>query len=163
MRFAHPAENSVATLIVRKSVATIQPRLALAHGRGMYWNLTGHKPPRSGNIPPDREDWPSLAAVISKFRSAAGGLPRSIRLPYPMVDNGTLQAGEYGGWLGAKYDPIVMRTPAGKEFDGYSRTLGSSVLELGRTHGTIRAVQPISMPRYFKRSAYLHPPKSMTR
>ena len=36
-----------------------------AHGRGMYWNMTGHKPPRAGNIPPKPEDWPSLAAMIS--------------------------------------------------------------------------------------------------
>src|SRR5690349_1790219 len=29
-----------------------------AHGRGMYWNLTGHAPPRAGNIPPLPGDWP---------------------------------------------------------------------------------------------------------
>ena len=29
-----------------------------AHGRGMYWNLTGHRPPRAGNIPPAPDDWP---------------------------------------------------------------------------------------------------------
>lgn len=102
-----------------------------AHGRGMYWNLTGHKPPRSGNIPPMRDDWPTLAAMISKLRSPPRGVPSAIRLPYPMVDNGTLQAGEYGGWLGPKYDPIVMRTPSGEPFGGVSRTLGSEVLELG--------------------------------
>lgn len=103
-----------------------------AHGRGMYWNMTGHKPPenRPGNIPPERGDWPSLAAMVSKFRDAPRGVPRSVRLPYPMVDNGTLQAGEYGGWLGAEYDPIVMRTPAGTEYGGVSRTLGSQVLNL---------------------------------
>lgn len=102
-----------------------------AHGRGMYWNLTGHKPPRSGNIPPMRNDWPTLAAMISRLRKPPNGLPAAVRLPYPMVDNGTLQAGEYGGWLGAKYDPIVMRTPSGDPFGGVSRTLGSEVLELG--------------------------------
>lgn len=103
-----------------------------AHGRGMYWNMTGHKPPenRPGNIPPVRSDWPSLAAMVSKFRDAPRGVPRSVRLPYPMVDNGTLQAGEYGGWLGAEWDPIVMRTPAGAEYGGVSRTLGSQVLDL---------------------------------
>jgi hypothetical protein len=103
-----------------------------AHGRGMYWNMTGHKPPekRPGNIPPERGDWPSLAAMVSKFHESPKGVPRSVRLPYPMVDNGTLQAGEYGGWLGSEYDPIVMRTPAGKEFGGVSRTLGSQVLDL---------------------------------
>ncbi|MFP6762914.1 MAG: DUF1501 domain-containing protein [Planctomycetaceae bacterium] len=103
-----------------------------AHGRGMYWNMTGHRPPekRPGNIPPVSSDWPSLAAMVSHFREAPQGVPRSVRLPYPMVDNGTLQAGEYGGWLGTTYDPIVMRTPSGKEYGGVSRTLGSQVLDL---------------------------------
>jgi hypothetical protein len=102
-----------------------------AHGRGMYWNLTGHKPPRAGNIPPMRGDWPSLAAMVSRFRTAPRAVPAAVRLPYPMVDNGTLQAGEFGGWLGAKYDPIVIRTPAGTPYGGVSRSLGSQVLNLG--------------------------------
>ncbi len=100
------------------------------HGRGMYWNLTGHKPPRAANIPPMRDDWPSIAAVISKFRNAPRGVPNAVRLPYPMVDNDTLQAGEYGGWLGVKYDPIVLRPSSGLPFDGSSRTLGAEVLNL---------------------------------
>ena len=101
-----------------------------AHGRGMYWNLTGHKPPRAGNIPPMRDDWPSLPAMVSRFRTAPRGVPAAVRLPYPLVDNGTLQAGEYGGWLGVQSDPIVMRTPSGDPFDGVSRSLGSEVLNL---------------------------------
>jgi hypothetical protein len=106
-----------------------------AHGRGMYWNITGHKPPRAGNIPPERSDWPSLPAMISKFRSAPRGVPTAVRLPYPLVDNGTLQAGEYGGWLGGQYDPIVIRTPSGEPYGGVSRTLGSEVLNLGDIDG----------------------------
>jgi len=102
-----------------------------AHGRGMYWNITGHKPPRAGNISPEPSDWPSLAAMVSKLRSAPRGVPTAVRLPYPMVDNNTLQAGEYGGWLGVKYDPIVLRTPSGEPYGGVSRTLGSEVLKLG--------------------------------
>lgn len=101
-----------------------------AHGRGMYWNLTGHRPPRAGNIPPMREDWPSLPAMVSKLRPAPQGVPAAVRLPYPMVDNGTLQAGEYAGWLGPKYDPIVMRPRGGQPYGGVSRTLGSEVLHL---------------------------------
>ncbi len=102
-----------------------------AHGRGMYWNLTGHRPPRAGNIAPESGDWPSIAAMVSNFRTAPKGVPNSVRLPYPMVDNGTLQAGEYGGFLGTKFDPIVIRTPSGEEFGGVSRALGSQVLKLG--------------------------------
>ena len=102
-----------------------------AHGRGMYWNLTGHRPPREGNIPPMPGDWPSLPAVVSKLRPPTRGVPGAVRVPYPMVDNKTLQAGEYGGWLGVKYDPIIMRPPRGEPFGGVSRTLGSEVLDLG--------------------------------
>lgn len=101
-----------------------------AHGRGMYWNMTGHRPPRAGNIPPMASDWPSLPAMVSKFRAAPRGVPAAVRLPYPMVDNNTLQAGEYGGWLGVKQDPIVMRPSGGEPFAGVSRTLGSEVLHL---------------------------------
>jgi len=104
-----------------------------AHGKGMYWNLTGHPPPAptaAVNLPPSRDDWPSIAATVSKFRQAPRGVPRSVRLPYPLVDNGTLQAGEYAGWLGVAYDPIVIRTPQGREFGGVSRALGSAVLNL---------------------------------
>jgi hypothetical protein len=70
--------------------------------------------------------------MISEFRTAPRGVPKAVRLPYPMVDNGTLQAGEYGGWLGVRADPIVMRTPAGKPWGGVSRTLGAEVLDLGK-------------------------------
>ena len=122
-----------------------------AHGRGMYWNLTGHKPPRAGNIPPMRNDWPSLAAMVSKFRESPPGVPGAIRLPYPMVDNGTLQAGEYGGWLGARYDPIVMRTLSGEPYGGVSRSLGSEVLELNevdfeRIDARSRLLQSLEQP-----------------
>jgi hypothetical protein len=106
-----------------------------AHGRGMYWNITGHRPPRAGNIPPEPSDWPSLPAMISRLRSTPRGAPAAVRLPYPMVDNNTLQAGEYGGWLGVQYDPIVIRTPSGEPYGGVSRTLGSEALKLEDVDG----------------------------
>lgn len=51
------------------------------HGRGMYWNLTGHKPPRMANIAPMPDDRPSITAVISKFRASPRGVPNAIRMP----------------------------------------------------------------------------------
>lgn len=102
-----------------------------AHGRGMYWNLTGHRPPRVGNIPPHSDDWPSIAAMISRLRPPSAGVPPAVRVPYPLVDNGTLQAGEYGGWLGVKHEPIIMRPARGEPFAGVSRSLGAEAFELG--------------------------------
>src|SRR6185295_15455478 len=79
--------------------------------------------------------WPSLPAMVSKLRPAPRGVPAAVRVPYPMVDNGTLQAGEYGGWLGVKHDPILMRPPQGEPFGGVSRTLGAEVLNLDEIDG----------------------------
>lgn len=103
-----------------------------AHGRGMYWNLTGHRPPRAGNIPPRSSDWPSIAAMVSKLRPPPPDVPPAVRLPYPLVDNDTLQAGEYGGWLGVKHEPIIMRPSRGEPFAGVSRSLGAETFELGK-------------------------------
>lgn len=104
-----------------------------AHGKGMYWNMTGHPPPAptaAVNLPPSGTDWPSLASMVGQFRHSKKGLPNAIRLPYPMVDNGTLQAGEYGGWMGSGHNPVVIRTPKGTPFGGVSRDLGSPVLNI---------------------------------
>src|SRR5438128_4462150 len=68
-----------------------------AHGKGMYWNITGHPPevPEVAiNQPPSRLDWPSLGAMVSHFRRARAGFPNAVQTPYPLVDNNTLQAGD---------------------------------------------------------------------
>ncbi|MCP4849085.1 MAG: DUF1501 domain-containing protein [Verrucomicrobiaceae bacterium] len=90
------------------------------HQQGMYVSLTGHDP-AGGLKAKKRGNWPSLTAMISKFQDAQSGTPRAIKLPYSMYDNGTLMAGEYGGWLGSKYDPVLMKTPAGEPFRGVTR------------------------------------------
>jgi hypothetical protein len=169
-----PISTAIPGVIVGEHIprlARIADRLAIirsvhhgesAHGRGMYWNLTGHAPPPvpAGNIPPTREQWPSLTAMVSKLRAAPKGVPGSVRLPYPLVDNGTLQGGEYGGWLGVPHDPIVMKTPAGTAWGGVSRSLGAEVLDLKNNVTMSRAQRrrklvaslerPISVPAEFE-------------
>lgn len=90
------------------------------HQQGMYHSITGHAPP-PGLKALNRTNSPSLAALMGRFQDPNSGTPNAIRVPYNMYDNGTLMAGEYGGWLGSDYDPILMRTPAGKPFRGVSR------------------------------------------
>ena len=139
------------------------------HGKGMYWNLTGHEPPQPGlaaNLPPSGDDWPSLPAMVSKFRQSPKGMPPCIRLPYPLVDNGTLQAGEYSGWLGIENDPVVVKTPSGKAWNGVSRSLGSAVLDFSapidlkkiRLRGQLltQLEQPLQKTDDFEKHEYFH-------
>ena len=90
------------------------------HQQGMYVTLTGHDP-QGGIKAKSRENWPSLTSMLSYFHNPAVGTPAAIRMPYSMYDNGTQMAGEGAGWLGPDYDPILMRTPAGKPYAGVNR------------------------------------------
>ncbi|MEM7235912.1 MAG: DUF1501 domain-containing protein, partial [Planctomycetota bacterium] len=126
-----------------------------AHGKAMYWNMTGHAPPNPGtsaNLPPSETDWPSLPAVVTKLRGESARTMPAIRLPYPLVDNGTLQAGEYGGWLGSKLDPVVVRTPKGKPFNGVSRDLGSPVFNVTEKFDRKRLRQRIALSEQLGRT-----------
>jgi hypothetical protein len=103
------------------------------HGKAMYWNVTGHPPMApevAVNQPPSRQDWPCLGAMVAKLRQAPAGLPGAVQIPYPLVDNGTLQGGDYAGWLGSRFDPIILRPDRGKPYGGVSRDLGAPVLKL---------------------------------
>ena len=90
------------------------------HQQGMYTSLTGHKP-EGGIKAGKRTNRPSLTAMIGRFQGVRPGTPNAVRMPYSMYDNGTQMAGEDGGRLGFNYDPILIRTPAGKPFRGVTR------------------------------------------
>ena len=104
-----------------------------AHGGALYTSITGQKAPLGKAK--DRKNWPSLTAMVSRFCEVPGGTPPAIAMPYLNYDNGALIQGQFGGWLGVDYDPIMMRTPAGKPYGGTSRYTNSELalkLELGR-------------------------------
>ncbi|MCP4192585.1 MAG: DUF1501 domain-containing protein [Planctomycetaceae bacterium] len=89
------------------------------HGGALYNSITGQRAPEGKAK--DRKNWPSITSMLSKFRDSDAGTPRAICMPYLNYDNGALIQGQFGGWLGGKYDPIMMRTPAGKPYGGTSR------------------------------------------
>jgi hypothetical protein len=104
-----------------------------AHGKGMYWNVTGHPPPEPtvlDNLPPSRADWPCLGAMVGCFRRPAPGFPVAVQIPYALVDNNTLQAGDNAGWLGQVRDPVLVRPTTGRPYGGVSRDLGDPALQL---------------------------------
>ncbi|MFQ5734553.1 MAG: DUF1501 domain-containing protein [Planctomycetaceae bacterium] len=89
------------------------------HGGALYRSITAQGAPLGKAR--DRKNWPSLTAMISRFRQADKGTPHAIAMPYLNYDNGALIQGQFGGWLGVDYDPIMMRTPAGRPYGGTSR------------------------------------------
>jgi hypothetical protein len=104
-----------------------------AHGKSMYWNRTGHAPPQpesAVNLPPSINDWPTLGAQVAKHRCAPRGMPAAVQLPYPLVDNSTLQAGDTPGWLGSAYAPVVLHPNCGKPYAGVSRDSGGLPVRL---------------------------------
>lgn len=116
-----------------------------AHGKGMYWNITGHPPPApeaAVNLPPTRQDWPCLGAMVSRFCRPTAGFPGAVQLPYPLVDNNTLQAGDNAGFLGSSADPVLIRPDRGKPWGGVSRDLGAMVL---------RRAEGVDLPRLLAR------------
>ena len=112
------------------------------HGGALYTSITGQQAPLGRAK--DRSNRPSLTAMISKFRDVDEGTPRSIAMPYLNYDNGALIQGQFGGWLGAAYDPIMMRTPAGKPYGGTSRYTNRELdLKLNVEHDRVERRQSL--------------------
>src|SRR5437868_4966819 len=84
---------------------------ALFHGAGVHYNLTGWpNVPREGEPFLDRRDYPSIGAVMNQLRGFHHGLPASVQLPMWITQDGPGRewAGQHAGFLGRKYDPLVM-------------------------------------------------------
>jgi hypothetical protein len=119
-------------------LARITDRLAIVrsmhhnstfHGRGMYWNMTGHASPNAEqftNLSPSSTDWPNLGAMVARLRPAPDGMPPFVQMPYFLVDNKTRQAGDTAGWLGRRYDAVFVRPGSGTPYGGVSPDIGDA-------------------------------------
>jgi hypothetical protein len=85
---------------------------ALFHGAGVHYNLTGWPNfPREGEPLLDRRDHPGIGAVLNYLRVPRhGGLPVTVQLPQWITQDGPGRewAGQHAGFLGRKFDPLVM-------------------------------------------------------
>lgn len=84
---------------------------ALFHGAGVHYNLTGWPNfPREGEPLLDRRDYPGLAGVLTQLRQARRSLPVAVQLPMWITQDGPGRewAGQHAGFLGRKFDPLVM-------------------------------------------------------
>lgn len=93
-----------------------------SHNAGMYWSIVG-RPYRMDStlINPSRSDYPSVGTLVGYLAQRdgyAGAAPPYVITPHPHCDSFQyITPGQYGGFLGAKYDPLVVKSdPNAKDF-----------------------------------------------
>ena len=85
------------------------------HNSGMHWSIVG-RPYRVDNtlINPSRTDVPSFGTLVGwlTYRDGyQGALPPYVITPAPHCDSTVyITPGQFGGCLGAKYDPLVVNS-----------------------------------------------------
>jgi hypothetical protein len=83
------------------------------HNSGMHWSIVG-KPYKidSTLINPSRNDYPSFGTLVgwlAQQEERTSAVPPYVITPYPHCDSTVyVTPGQYGGCLGAKYDPFVL-------------------------------------------------------
>ena len=80
------------------------------HATGVHYNLTGWKhAPRNGQPLLSRRDSPSVGGVLQQLEGS-GELPAAVQLPMWITQDGPGQewAGQHAGFLGPRYDPLIM-------------------------------------------------------
>lgn len=84
-----------------------------SHNAGMYWATAG-RPYRidSTLIHPSRTDLPGLGTLVGWLAQRdgyTGGAPPYVITPFPHCDSNVyITPGQFGGCLGARYDPFVL-------------------------------------------------------
>jgi hypothetical protein len=81
------------------------------HAAGVHYNLTGWQhAPRAGQPFLSRRDSPSIGAVLQQLENRGKELPAAVQLPVYITQDGpgTEWAGQHAGYLGPRYDPLIM-------------------------------------------------------
>jgi uncharacterized protein (DUF1501 family) len=96
------------------TVVRCMSHLDTNHPSGVYWMVTGHPYHRgigsglSENI--SREDHPHIGSQLTAVEGKAHrAVPTFVTLPDYIAVNGPVRAGQHGGFLGPKFDPLVAR------------------------------------------------------
>jgi hypothetical protein len=127
--FGHLAKRTDRVAVIRSLSHSDPAHLSSAHA-----TVTGHLAPvvRSDDDPPSDRDTPHLGAMFSCLRPPADQMPGSVILPwkcYHPAAPGGEAPGQHGGWLGPRYDPLLLtgdpnlpdwRPPALRLMDGLS-------------------------------------------
>lgn len=119
-----------------------------AHLSSAHTILTGHLPPvnKSDAEPPSERDTPHLGSVMTRLHGEANGLPAFVTMPwlaYHPAAPGGKAPGQHGGWLGRKFDPLLIEgDPNGDGWQVPALTLqeGLSFDRLGRRQSLLEQI-----------------------
>ncbi len=84
-----------------------------AHLSSGHATVTGHWAPvlNSDKDPPSDRDTPHLGAMMARLQATSNAMPSSVIMPwkaYHPAAPGGVAPGQHGGWLGTKYDPLLL-------------------------------------------------------
>jgi hypothetical protein len=128
-------------LCILRAVHTDNP----SHPGSSYEMLTGVDHPRGkgrDDIEASRNDWPSLSAVVKRFKPSVRGTPTAVVLPEPIF-NVPFYPGQDAGFLGPDAEPWrVSCDPSAPNFTIGELTMPAdvSLARLGGRHGLLDAV-----------------------
>ncbi len=89
------------------------------HNTGMYWSIVGRPYAIDSTlINPSRNDFPSFGTLCGYLAQRDGynqALPPYVITPYPHCDSTVyITPGQFGGFLGGRYDPLVLNADPNK-------------------------------------------------
>lgn len=123
-----------------------------AHLSSAHATLTGHLAPviKSDAEPPSERDTPHLGSVLSQLRPAGNQLPSFVTMPwlaYHPAAPGGQAPGQHGGWLGRRFDPLLIEgDPNAADWSVPALSLGES-LSPGRMDHRRTLLQSIDAQR----------------
>src|SRR5262245_30706221 len=89
------------------------------HSPACYHMLTGKEPVGEAAVlaPPQRIDQPTLGSAAARLRPTRSDVPPFVMVPDVLIENAHLTPGQFGGWLGSRYDAFCLRAdPSQKDF-----------------------------------------------
>ena len=115
-------------------IRTLHHRISNHQPAGSYL-LTGVDPQSNSNVPPRRDDPPSLGSLAARLAPTPhSSVPPFVMLPARLQD-GIVIRGQTGGWLGSNSDPLLINqdpSAAGFRVGGYERQDDVSLERLGQ-------------------------------
>jgi hypothetical protein len=105
------------------------------HQSAAYEALTGYPPSRDAvALTATPTDHPNVGSVVARFAPGSGSMPRFVQLPQLASDVGNLTPGQFGGYLGRRYDPMtVLKDPSEPGFNVAELALPSEI-DANRLH-----------------------------